>query len=281
LNFSPFVSIPGQRGYRRDIHPNATLSQIYFENTFCLEPLKSLRSETGIRVALGDSGTFVSLRPYFSYDSKTSQDGPDTTEIIIFAHLQPPPAPDPDAPPPDPPPIPTPITLHVARITTTPPQPSKPTLHQPRIPRRDDPTPRKPPLFLKRSSTEAELRAGTNKRRKVAGDGEDANVKKAREVMLYGSSTTIITTKTKKTKSEAVFKIPSLPASKGKQKQQHQPPRVGGGDDPFEVDVADVFGGGRRDTVEEENKLVSTLFLVCYLPTGFMDIFVASLSRSD
>ena len=51
----------------RDIHPLAMLSQIYFENTFCLLPFSSSvastsnstcppqRSEIGVRVALGDS----------------------------------------------------------------------------------------------------------------------------------------------------------------------------------------------------------------------------------
>ena len=55
----------------RDIHPLAMLSQIYFENTFCLLPFSSSvastsnstcppqRSEIGVRVALGDSSQCV------------------------------------------------------------------------------------------------------------------------------------------------------------------------------------------------------------------------------
>lgn len=48
----------------RDIHPMATLSKVYFENTLCLAPLSSVsggvrkqRTEVGVRVALGDTGT--------------------------------------------------------------------------------------------------------------------------------------------------------------------------------------------------------------------------------
>lgn len=48
-----------------DIHHNATLTRIYFENTFCLVPFASTSKSTstspdtsdiGVKVALGDSG---------------------------------------------------------------------------------------------------------------------------------------------------------------------------------------------------------------------------------
>lgn len=48
-----------------DIHHNATLTKIYFENTFCLVPFASTSkltstspdtSDIGVKVALGDSG---------------------------------------------------------------------------------------------------------------------------------------------------------------------------------------------------------------------------------
>lgn len=45
----------------RDIHPNAVLSKIYFENIFCLNSNSGFsdRSEIGVKVALGD-GTLLS-----------------------------------------------------------------------------------------------------------------------------------------------------------------------------------------------------------------------------
>ncbi|KAJ7233523.1 hypothetical protein B0H12DRAFT_171230 [Mycena haematopus] len=89
-------------GISLDIHPAATLTRIYFENTFCLAP-----AQAGIKVALGDS------------------DGPETTLMLIYAR------PQPDA---------TQLQLLVARITPAPPPPSV------RLPRPDDPTPRRPPL---------------------------------------------------------------------------------------------------------------------------------------
>ncbi|KAJ7799754.1 hypothetical protein B0H14DRAFT_3092764 [Mycena olivaceomarginata] len=91
-------------GISIDIHPTATLSHIYFENTFCLDPATSLQS--GIKVALGDS------------------DGPETTLMLIFARPQG-----------------TELQLRAARITPAPPPPSLL-----RLPRPDDPTPRRPPI---------------------------------------------------------------------------------------------------------------------------------------
>ncbi|KAJ7750084.1 hypothetical protein DFH07DRAFT_828161 [Mycena maculata] len=96
-------------GITMDVHPNAILTRIYFENTFCLDPASSF--DSGIKVALGDS------------------DGPETTQMIIFAR--------PDR---------TELQLIVARITPAPPPPSLL-----RLPRPDDPTPRRPPLRFDRS----------------------------------------------------------------------------------------------------------------------------------
>ena len=50
----------------RDIHPNATLTRVYFENMFCILPFSasssksiiSQRSDIGIKVALGDSSMY-------------------------------------------------------------------------------------------------------------------------------------------------------------------------------------------------------------------------------
>ncbi|KAF7319401.1 VPS9 domain-containing protein [Mycena chlorophos] len=97
------------------IHPDATLSRVYFETRFCLEPSTSFAS--GVKVALGDS------------------DGPDTTYMVIYPRLQ---STDPGAR----------IELAVARIT---PLPAPIT----RLPRPDDPTPRRPPSLLSRSTSAA------------------------------------------------------------------------------------------------------------------------------
>lgn len=75
-----------------DIHPQALLAQVYFENVFCLKQ----QSERGVKVALGDT------------------DGPETTQIVIYprrnGHA---------------------INLCVGRISTTPPPPTIPRLPRP------------------------------------------------------------------------------------------------------------------------------------------------------
>ncbi|KAJ7216612.1 hypothetical protein GGX14DRAFT_605497 [Mycena pura] len=80
-------------GVTMDVHPNATLARIYFENMFCLDPASP---DSGIIVALGDS------------------DGPDTTQMVISARRQG-----------------TESQLVVARITPAPPPPSRLRLPRP------------------------------------------------------------------------------------------------------------------------------------------------------
>lgn len=86
-----------------DIHPSATLSRVYFENMLCLSHLSpDGRTETGVRVALGDT------------------DGPATTEILIFGKIHSS--------------LTTPsLTIHVARIipATRAPRPDDPTPRKP------------------------------------------------------------------------------------------------------------------------------------------------------
>ncbi|KAG1793938.1 uncharacterized protein HD556DRAFT_456213 [Suillus plorans] len=86
-----------------DIHPYATLSRVYFENMLCLSHLSpDGRTETGVRVALGDT------------------DGPATTEILIFGKIHSS--------------LTTPsLTIHVARIipATRAPRPDDPTPRKP------------------------------------------------------------------------------------------------------------------------------------------------------
>lgn len=123
--------------HSRDIHPYATITNIYFQNMFCLSllpssPLSTPTSDIGIKVALGDSGKLTppDLIPtrYIGHI-----DGPDTTTMVIFARL---------------PSInqPTTLQLTVARLIPHPPP-------QLRLPRPDDPTPRKPPLFLRSANS--------------------------------------------------------------------------------------------------------------------------------
>ncbi|KAK7454431.1 hypothetical protein VKT23_011187 [Stygiomarasmius scandens] len=93
-----------------DIHPDATLSRVYFENLFCLEAPSEAGEKIGLRVALGDTI------------------GPETTQILIFLKPISPERPES-----------TPVyALAVARILPGPPP-------RARAPRPDDPTPRKPP----------------------------------------------------------------------------------------------------------------------------------------
>ncbi|KAJ8509294.1 hypothetical protein ONZ45_g8508 [Pleurotus djamor] len=137
-----------------DIHPQALLSQIYFENVFCLNPLASTsQSSRGVKVSLGDT------------------DGPETTQIVIYAQIAPG---DHDRA----------IQLRVGRITTPPPPPSVK-----RLPRPDDPTPRVPPFQLtkhprvrelKRAHTSADLGSGPAKKAKgdtfTSDDHDDEDV---------------------------------------------------------------------------------------------------------
>ncbi|KAG1717909.1 hypothetical protein EDB19DRAFT_1805645 [Suillus lakei] len=76
----------------RDFHPSATLFRVYFENTHSLSRISSDgRTEIGMRVALDDT------------------DGPAMTELLIFRNTHSSPT--------------TPsLTIHVARITLTPPR---------------------------------------------------------------------------------------------------------------------------------------------------------------
>lgn len=174
------------------------LSQIYFENLFCLLPFPSAstststraeRSELGIKVALGDSSTSVSV----SGDRHTkykSPDGPETTHIVIFAQRT-----DDST---------KTIRLLVGRVTPRPVQPQSVA----RGPRPDDPIPRKPPAFpirdLKRTGSLSVIGAG-------------------RELKRVASSGSALTAPLKRQKTagegDAVFKVPELPNGKGKQQE--------------------------------------------------------------
>ncbi|PPQ85103.1 hypothetical protein CVT26_005419, partial [Gymnopilus dilepis] len=221
-------------GVEMDIHPAAVLSQIYFENMFCLLPFPSPsaapetraeRSEIGIRVALGDSN------------------GPETTHIVIFAQLVPASAPTPTLSSSS-----TPqqtITLRVGRITPKPPSPQ--TLKK-RPPRPDDPIPRKPPAFFirdgggvrKAGSVGNVLTVGAGERGKdalkrvasatAAGVAKKQKVSSSSAVADLGSGVRLGAAAGNGNGAagdEGVFKVPELPnrtkaSAKGKEKEREK-----------------------------------------------------------
>ncbi len=115
-----------------DIHSQALISQVYFENVFCLKQ----QTERGVKVALGDT------------------DGPETTQIVIYARR------DGHA-----------ISLCVGRISTAPPPPTVPRLPRPDdpIPRVPPLHLGKHPRVreLKRAHTSVELSSKGGKRQKI------------------------------------------------------------------------------------------------------------------
>ncbi|KAH9485699.1 hypothetical protein JR316_0002611 [Psilocybe cubensis] len=182
-----------------DIHPLATLSQIYFENMFCLQPFSSAstskdplpeRSVIGVKVALGDSN------------------GPETTQVVIFAQV---------SRFSDEKKV---IRLQVGRIAPRP----LPQHSLPRPPRPDDPIPRKPPAFfirdlkrggslgnLKRVASGSTVGGGPLKRQKTAGIAAD-----------LGSGVRLGAVDVE---GDRVFKVPELPkqvkpTAKGKEKER-------------------------------------------------------------
>ncbi|KAF7326417.1 VPS9 domain-containing protein [Mycena venus] len=192
-------------GISMDIHPSATLTRIYFENTFCVDPSASLQS--GIKVALGDS------------------DGPETTQMLIFARPHSQGSTNSE------------LELVVARIT---PAPSAPSLL--RLPRPDDPTPRRPPIRfgLERtatSSSSANLFSGRNLKRTASAASLGSSVRVGLDAMPEAGSSS--------TANADTFKIPAIPRAG---KERAHPMAV---DIKQEEEEEDVFGTGR---VENKGK---------------------------
>lgn len=103
--------------------------------------------------------------------------------------------------------------MYAARILPGPPPPAV------RPPRPDDPTPRKPPAHLleyaggskrKREASSANLTAA-GKRAKAGVLQDDENVRRAREVMLYGPGAQPKKLSRAKTVGDDVFKVPEVP----------------------------------------------------------------------
>ncbi|KAF8911630.1 hypothetical protein CPB84DRAFT_1812420 [Gymnopilus junonius] len=229
-------------GVEMDIHPSAILSQIYFENTFCLLPFasasastskdsKAERSEIGIRVALGIA----------------------TTHIVIYAQL-----------------VPwseshsedrRTIRLCVGRITQ---RPVSPQTQKKRVPRPDDPIPRKPPALggvttgsgagreLKRvASGTSVLGVGVApaKRQKVTnGNGIAADL---------GSGVRLGVPGDREHAGDGVFKVPELPKNvkakgKGKEKEREKEKDVFGDVSPVERVHAGNKGKQKADESQDE-----------------------------
>lgn len=165
--------------------------------------------------------------------------GPETTEILIYGKLTSPTQSSSQNV------EQTTIQLHVARLSFT----SAPASL--RLPRPDDPTPRKIPLAfgapsspsLKRRSSESNTIAPKKKKLEAGKKGktttlEDANVQRAREIMLYGSAILSASGPGRVlgrlgSMNDGIFKVPVLPnkskSSKGKGKSTN-------------IDTEDVFG---------------------------------------
>ncbi|KAJ3572713.1 hypothetical protein NP233_g2914 [Leucocoprinus birnbaumii] len=186
-----------------DIHPRAALSRVYFENIFCLLPFPpastsqlyvadspaGTRSELGIKIALGDT------------------DGPDTTHIIVFGQVTSPTARS--------------IKLRVARITSHPPPKSLP-----RVPRPDDPTPRRPPIAFGRTKS---IGAGALKRTASSSSSvlalHQENGVSSKKLKLTANAEKH---QPKPLTGDKVFKVPPLPGKargKGKEKEDVFGPR--------------------------------------------------------
>ncbi|KAI0827676.1 hypothetical protein BC628DRAFT_148590 [Trametes gibbosa] len=237
-----------------DIHPEAALTRIYFENIFCLSPITSANSRTeyGVRVSL------------------TENHDPDTPDLLIYGELR-------DTPESlDPLPSTSstaPKTLHLLAARILPGRPPPTTF---RLPRPDDPTPRRPPPTFggkrKRDSvglpfglTDASKRVKGNEKGKAkasAKDGEDAMRKAAAEVMLRmpkpgrnGAAPANATMKALGKEARVgvkkdIFKVPNLPVRSGSGRADQN---------------SDVFGTVSReppdaamgdDGVHKENKMV-------------------------
>ncbi|KAL1711072.1 hypothetical protein EV121DRAFT_191565 [Schizophyllum commune] len=202
-----------------DIHRDAALSRLYFENMFCQLPLSSSstsipQSDIGIKIALGDS------------------DGPETTYMVVYARQLPGQAE---------------IQLSVARITTNPP----PTNHL-RLPRPDDPTPRKPPPIL--------TAKGTDLKRVASSASLQSNGAKPGPA------------KRQRLESSSSFKIPALPNKNGKEKvpSKAPPPElVHDPDDVFtEAPKPKPKAKPRDDDLAEKNKMIVKKVAVQILTKG-------------
>ncbi|THV02889.1 hypothetical protein K435DRAFT_962852 [Dendrothele bispora CBS 962.96] len=190
-----------------DIHPEATLSRLYFENLFCLEVPSEEGEKMGLRVALGDTI------------------GPETTQILIF---------------------PKPILSEQSETTTTTPMYalavarilSGPPASRARIPRPDDPTPRKPPPVPFGFAAKAKL--------KSQGPGNISRVPSGSFAVL-GKEVRLGET------DVDVFKVPVLPVNKdkGKGKATNSKGNAFGSGTVLDGSSSSASSKGKRKRIEE------------------------------
>ncbi|KAI9063718.1 hypothetical protein FKP32DRAFT_1571410 [Trametes sanguinea] len=249
-----------------DIHPDAALTRMYFENIFCLTPITSPdgRTEYGVRVSL------------------TENNDPDTPDLLIYGELR-------DAPPSSETSVPSsssspPKTLHLLAARIYPGVPPPPTF---RLPRPDDPTPRKPPpafgtkrkrdvtglpFALTSGPSESSKRAKTTEKGKGKallkdGDADEAMRKAAAEVMLRmpkpgkaaaGSAQTNINMRALGKDARVgvkkdTFKVPSVPIRAGSARAEE---RAHADADVFGTIGGDPPGSAVGDgSIEKENKM--------------------------
>ncbi|KIP08646.1 hypothetical protein PHLGIDRAFT_103985, partial [Phlebiopsis gigantea 11061_1 CR5-6] len=210
------------------VHPYSTLSQLYFENILCLDPITSAEKRTslGIRCGLGDGSD------------------PAMTDFLIYGQLVPVPDHENSIPSSSQLP-PTMIRMFASRILPGPPQPAA------RVPRPDDPTPRKPPALAKRkreTSISASFSVVTGSKRSKASVEEEEQIRRAREVMFnMPKAAPSDSTKPKRVRSaKDTFKVPSLPARGGSLDMIGDESPV----DVFGV-VEDTVKGKAKDIVEK------------------------------
>ncbi|KAI0764370.1 hypothetical protein BD413DRAFT_577422 [Trametes elegans] len=239
-----------------DIHPDATVTRLFFENLFCLTPItaSSGRTEYGVRLSV------------------TQSHDPETPDLLIYGELR-------DVPPTATEPVPSsssaaPKTLHLLAAHIL---PGPPPALAPRLPRPDDPTPRRPPpaFGAKRKLDTAGISfdlADVAKRTRVGDKGkgkalakessEEAMRRAAAEVMLRMPkpgrsssagqvSVTVLGKDARVGAKKDVFKVPSVPVRAARAGERVAPEADVFGtvnDEPPDAPVVD-------GSLEKENKM--------------------------
>ena len=182
-------------------------------------------------------------------DDRWFKDGPETTYMVIFAKME-------EARGAGSARTRRRTRLVVARLTTRPPD----TRPRSRLPRPDDPIPRKPPLFLFGSKVRS---AGTHELKRAGSSnslGSHHDMRELKRVASVGSSLASDVTKKPKLDGEEIFKVPVIPAGAKAKRKGRRTEDV----DVFGFNVAN--GEKARDTgeadIERLNKNVSDWILL-------------------
>ena len=176
-------------------------------------------------------------------DDRSFEDGPETTYMVIFAKMDESRGAGSAC-------TRRTTRLVVARLTTRPPD----TRPRARIPRPDDPIPRKPPLFLFGSKVRS---AGAHELKRAGSSnslGSLHDIRELKRVASVSSSLANDVTKKAKLDEEEIFKVPVIPAGAKVKRKGRRTEDV----DVFGLTVAN--GEKVRDTeadIERLNKNVS------------------------